>query len=311
MSPTANLANEPADQPADEPPSPPPSTQTLYWQQEASAWLRYADRLDAQLDVFGTEAQRAALSRLGAESLSGVNAADVGCGSGRTTLQLAASAGPTGAAVGIDVNAELLALARERATNEGAANASFVCADAANADLRALSEPASTNGYDLIYSRFGVMFFADAPAAFANLLAATRPAGVLAFVCWGASHRNPWMTTANRAAMELVTFAPPRVDPFAFGEPSRISSYLAQAGWRDVQVAPFTPAVTLFGGGGASEVVAGLIDLGPVGVALEGADPTTRERVAAAMVDALRPHETDDGVTLASAAWVVTALAPS
>ncbi len=286
------------------------SAQTSYWQSEASAWLRYADQLDAQLDVFGAEAQRTAQKRLSVESLDGIKAADVGCGAGRTTIQIAASSGAAGTAIGVDVNAELIDLARQRAAAEAATNTTFVCADAATVDLRALAPDAPAAGYDLIYSRFGVMFFADPSAAFANLLAAARPAGVLAFVCWGASHRNPWMTTANRAAMELVTFAAPRVDPFAFGEPSLVSSYLAEAGWNDVLIEPFTPEVTLFGGGTAAEVVDGLIELGPAGVALNGADAQLRERVRAAMVDALAPHETDTGVVLPSAAWLVSAVAP-
>lgn len=306
-------------------PSSTTSSQTAYWQTRASAWLRYADQLDAQLDVFGIEAQRTAQSRLGVDTLGGINVLDVGCGSGRTTLQLAQAAqatdgasddgasddGASGFALGVDVNDELLALASERATSEAISNAAFVCADASSTDLLTLTDRAPAGGYDVIYSRFGVMFFADPAAAFANLLAATRPAGVLAFVCWGPSHRNPWMTTANRAAMELVSFDAPQVDPFSFGEPSSVSSYVAEAGWVDAQIEPFTPDVTLFGGGTAADVVGSLIELGPVGAALEGATAAERQRVTEAMVDALRPHETDGGVTLASAAWVVSAVAPS
>src|SRR4051812_35065695 len=116
---------------------------------------------------------------------------DIGCGAGATTLAVARSLGVRGQATGVDISEPLVALARERARRDGA-SARFIRADAQTHAF----EPAS---FDLMISRFGVMFFDDPVAAFTNLLRASQPAGELRLVVFRSIAENPFMTTAERA----------------------------------------------------------------------------------------------------------------
>src|SRR5689334_20742768 len=154
------------------------SEQIEYWNGGAAeTWVELQDRLDRQLDSLG----RAALAALGPRA--GEHVLDVGCGSGQATLQLADAVSPGGRVLGIDISEPLLAAARHRNRNP---RVSFLRADA---QTHPFEQP-----FDAIYSRFGVMFFADPVAAFVNLKRALKPGGRLAFVCWRAEAENPVMT---------------------------------------------------------------------------------------------------------------------
>src|SRR5205085_5408254 len=148
-----------------------------------------------QLDAVGGAAMDAA--NLG----SADSVLDVGCGCGSTTLALARRVGSSGRALGIDISAPMLEVARRRAREEGLSNASFEQADA---QVHAFRQE-----FDVLYSRFGVMFFDDPPLAFKNLHGAMRAGGRLAFVCWQALHKNPWMSVPMMAAFQHVTIDPP------------------------------------------------------------------------------------------------------
>ncbi|MEQ1784285.1 MAG: class I SAM-dependent methyltransferase, partial [Hyphomonadaceae bacterium] len=127
-------------------------------------WAAEQERTDQLIRAFGDAALTAARASLGERVL------DVGCGCGDTSLALANSVGPTGHVLGVDVSAPMLIVARRRAS--ALSNLTFAEADASSASL-----PGS---FDLLYSRFGVMFF-DAPVpAFRHLHKAMSPTGRLA-----------------------------------------------------------------------------------------------------------------------------------
>src|ERR1019366_3164307 len=155
---------------------------------------------------------------------------DIGCGTGGTTR--AAARGTKGHCLGVDISAAMIAAAQARAEQEGVA-ASFVCADAE----RYAFAPAS---FDMVMSRFGVMFFGDPVRAFANIRRAARQDARLRFFAWRAPAENPFLTEAERAAAPLLPLAPPRPPdapgPFAFADPGRVSSILDKSGWADIEV---------------------------------------------------------------------------
>ena len=136
--------------------------QAEFWSELAPTWLELED----QLEEVGGPPGELAMDRL--ELLPGQRVVDLGCGSGRTTLELAARVGPGGEVVGVDISAEMLARGRERAARLGAGNVEFVHADAQVHDF-------GEARFDAAYSRFGVMFFTDPVAAFANVRTALRP----------------------------------------------------------------------------------------------------------------------------------------
>src|SRR4051812_20493178 len=147
---------------------------------------------------------------------------DVGCGAGATTLAVARNLGVRGQATGVDISEPLIEVARARAKREASA-AKFLRADAQTHGF----EPSS---FDLLVSRFGVMFFDDPTVAFANLRRAASAAAQMRLMVFRSVAENPFMTTAERAAMPLLANLPPRKPDapgqFAFANPARVRSLL-------------------------------------------------------------------------------------
>ena len=278
----------------------PNAEQIRHWNELAGPrWVRSEAMLDAQIGPLGLAAIERARVAVGERAL------DVGCGCGQTTLQLAEKVGPRGSVTGLDISAPMLERARERAAALSVANARFLEADAQTATL----EPAA---FDLVFSRFGVMFFADPVAAFTNLRACLAPGGRVTFVCWQELKLNPWMRLPLAAAASLVPPAPPPAadapGPFAFAAPARLRGILEAAGFRDVAIDPLEQDLLVGGSGGKLEqAVALTLELGPMAALLRDADPALRSRVSEAVREALAPHQTPDGVKLACAAWIVRA----
>jgi SAM-dependent methyltransferase len=263
-------------------------------------WVDNQARYDRINAPFGAMILDAAGLRPGTDVL------DIGCGCGSTTLAAARLVAP-GQAVGLDLSGPMLARARADAEAAGLSNAEFRQGDAQVHPL----EPAR---FDAVLSRFGVMFFADPVAAFANIRSATRPAGRLVFVCWQPLAANQWLLVPGAALAEHV---PPPAgfgstdEPgmFAFADPERIRQILVAAGWRDVQITS-RQAPILVGGGGSVEDAVDFLRTGSMGrMMLAGADPDTVDRALASVRAALAAHADAEGVHLGAAVWLVQAAA--
>jgi SAM-dependent methyltransferase len=240
-----------------------------------------------------------------ASIMPGESVLDVGCGCGDTSLDLASRVGAAGFVSGIDLSAVMLARARERALERRMSNVEFVQADAQ-------THAFERTGYDALFSRFGVMFFADPVAAFANLRRALAPGARLAFVCWQELKRNPWMLVPVLAMAKHVEMPPPAdptaPGPFAFADAERLRGILSQAGFADISIESEEQSLTLAGGGDLDRAVDLVQQLGPVGRLLAGVDAAVRARVRDSVYEALTPYATPTGVRLDGAAFVVTAL---
>jgi ubiquinone/menaquinone biosynthesis C-methylase UbiE len=275
----------------------PNAEQIEYWNVQAGPkWLAENARLDAMLAPLGI----AALDR--AKPGKGERVLDVGCGVGQTSLQLAARVGPTGSVLGVDISAPMLARARERARAEKLANVAFENADAQTYVF-------TPESVDLVFSRFGVMFFADPGAAFANIARALRPGGRLAFVCWQALAQNPWMRDSIAAIAKHVQLAAPAAPdapgPFAFADPARVRAILERAGFRGAAHEPLVGEITL--GKTIDEALDFATEIGPAGSALRDATESQRAAASAAIRETLAAHVTAAGVRMAYAAWIITA----
>ena len=274
----------------------PNAEQIRYWNETiAPRWIEQEAMLDAQIAPLGLAViERAKVAR-------GERVLDVGCGCGQTTLQLAERVGATGCVLGVDVSAPMLGRARERA--KGLANVRFENADA--------QTWRSAERFDLAFSRFGVMFFADPEAAFANLRGALRREGRLAFVCWQAIERNPWLLVPMRALAGIVEFpappAPGAPGPFAFADPDRVRAILSRAGFAGIELAPLAGDLAIGAGGDLDRAVGFAMQMGPASALLREADAALRERARAAIRAALAPFVTPTGVRADYAAWAVTA----
>ena len=272
-----------------------------FWNEAAGPeWVALEREFDVALAPFGNELLRRAAPATGEHVL------DVGCGFGTTTLALAAAVGPEGRVMGLDISAPLLARARERADAAGVTNIIWREADAQAAAL-------PSEHFDLVLSRFAVMFFDDPVAAFANLLGAAKPGGRLAFACWQPAARNPWFTFPGQVIAPYVPLpAPPAAaaGPFAFGDDGRAQEILAAAGWADIRVDPFEATIVQGGGGDADAVVHHLVR-GPVAVALQGAPAADRDAALAALRSAVAEHMGAGPATWPARTWMVAARRPS
>jgi SAM-dependent methyltransferase len=225
---------------------------------------------------------------------------DVGCGAGATTLAIARRLDAGGTCTGIDISDPLISAARNRAEGEGVATR-FIQADA----QRHTFDRAS---FDMIVSRFGVMFFDDTVQAFANLRTATREGGRLRLVVWRSPAENPFMTTAERAAAPLVAI-PPRAPnakgQFGFADEQRVRTMLKKSGWSGIEIQPVDVVCTM----PEQELVPYFTQLGPLGLALADMDPVARDRVVDVVRPAFDPYVDGCDVRFTAACWLVSAQA--
>jgi SAM-dependent methyltransferase len=279
----------------------PNADQIAYWNGEASKrWLVRQEHFDVMIEPLTRRALELAAPQ------SGEHAIDIGCGCGATVLELARRVGPEGEVLGVDVSAPMLGRARERVAEAKLAQATLMEADASAAAFR----PAA---YDLLFSRFGVMFFRNPVPAFANLRRALKPGGRVAFVCWQPLKQNPAFLVPLKAA---GAFGPPRVaqppdepGPFAFGDPERVRRILGGAGFSDIGFTPWQFSMRWAGPGDFAAAEEYASQLGPVSRVLADLAPDALTSARAAIREALRDYDGPDGVSLGAAVWLVAARA--
>jgi SAM-dependent methyltransferase len=273
--------------------------QITYWNEVAGQrWVEAQELLDDMIGPLGLHAM------LRADVEPGQRILDVGCGCGDSTLELASRAGGSGSVVGIDISAPMLERAEKRA--DFRPNVRFEQADAQVHRF-------PPDHFDRVFSRFGVMFFEDPVAAFANLCGATKKGGRVAFVCWQEVGRNPWMLQPLLAAAKHIELpappAPGEPGPFAFADADRVAGILRDAGLCSIGFESFERTLQIAGGRDLEQARDFILGLGPLArVMASVTDPDTRQKVGEAVSEAMAPHQTPNGVEMPCAAWIVTAL---
>src|SRR5215831_9712607 len=198
--------------------------QIAYW--NGSNGQRWTDR-QAEQDILLAPVSRALIDRAAARP--GDRIIDVGCGCGSTSITFAERVAPNGFVLGVDISGPMLSRARQLARK--GLPVDFVQADAT-------VYPFDPESFDLVVSRFGVMFFAEPAISFTNLRRALRPSGRLAFACWREPSENPWMMAPLQAVYQhvpkLPTVGPEDPGPFAFASKERVRHILGAAGYKDI-----------------------------------------------------------------------------
>ena len=237
------------------------------------------------------------------EVAAGESVLEIGCGTGAATAPFAEAVGERGRVVGIDISEPMLAGARERISQSGLRNITLLQADA---QVQAF-EP---NRFDLIASRFGVMFFADPAAAFRNLLGAARPGGRLCFACWATLEENRhWLIPYEVALRHLGPPAPkpPHAPgPMAFAEPDYVRSFLEGAGYEGIEIRRETPDII---GAGPQEEAEHACIMGPSARLIEEKKPqeSVRELIKQEMTEAFAAYAKGGEMVLPSTILLVTA----
>lgn len=269
--------------------------QTAAWNgREGEHWAAHAARFESIAD--GSWRRVLDLGIVGPDD----HVLDIGCGTGKSTRDLGRVA-TDGAAVGIDLSAPMLAVARSRAAAEGLTNVTYVQADA---QIHAF-EPSS---FDAAVSCFGAMFFADPVAAFANIGRAMRPGGRLALLAWRELQRNEWISEIRSAlavGRDLPMPPPDAPTPFALADPARVERILTASGFDDVTLHEVAEPLTF--GTDADDAYAFVQSMGIVEWLTHDLDEAARSRALEQLRETVERHEGPDGVAFASSSWLITA----
>ncbi len=264
-------------------------------------WVAHDALMEAMLQPIGEAVMDACRFEHDARAL------DIGCGCGHPTLSLATRIGSGGSVTGVDVSAPMLSVAHELATTHAPerANINFL-------EVDAQVHPFEPESFEHVFSRFGVMFFADPVAAFRNIHSSLTASGTLAFCCWQSRTVNPVMTVPAQAALELLP-APPEIPanapgPFAFADPDYVHSILSQSGFSEIGITPLNHALVFGAGLPLSDIVEHLVKIGPIAQMVREAPDALQQPVRDEVAKALTPFFTENGgIYLEGQFWQVTA----
>lgn len=267
-------------------------------------WVANQARLDHMLAVFGDAAITAAVVGEGEHVL------DIGCGAGASSFALAECVGAQGRVLGVDISEPLIARAREQVP--AGAPVAFELADAARG-------PLPGQAFDLLFSRFGVMFFDDPAAAFAHMRGAIKPGGRLAFVCWRGAAENDWVRLPMSAIKDIAPVSaqpgPEAPGPFSFSDRDRVRRILTAGGFADIAIAPFDHPAPLGMGDTREAAIEDALEMafevGPLARTLADQPDEVRSRAAEALRVAFAERFGGRSVMIDGAAWIVTARNPS
>lgn len=262
---------------------------------EGRQWAENQERYDAASARHGSALMAAA------EITDGERVLDIGCGCGATT-RAAARAATSGSAVGADLSKAMLERAAQLAEDEGLHNVRFEQADAQ-------VHPFDEGAFDLVMSKFGVMFFADPVAAFANFGRALRPEGRLTMLVWQELAKSEWVLLirdALAAGRDLPVPPPGAPSPFSLGERQHTTAMLTEAGYRDITFDEVDEAMGF--GVDADDAFDFMTRTGIAAGLLESIeDEALKTEARAKLFAMLSAHATPDGVLLRAPAWIIRA----
>ena len=273
--------------------------QITYW--NGPGGQRWADRQQSQ-DILLAPVADLLIER--ARPAVGERIVDVGCGSGAVSIALAQKVGPGGHVMGIDISGPMLARARQSVP--AGLPVEFVLADAT-------VYPFAPASFDLLASRFGVMFFAEPVRSFANLRRGLKPSGRLAFACWREPRENPFFMAPLQAVYKHVPRLPQQgpedPGPFSFATEARVHRILDEAGFSGIAMEPCNLSLDVAVGRGLDAAVQGALEIGPAARALAEQPPDVVAAATDSIREALAAFQNGQSVALPAAIWIVTAKA--
>ena len=252
------------------------------------------DATESTLEIFN------AILLENASVREGETVLDVGCGGGVNSIEMAVRVGPSGRVTGVDISPPIINIARKR--GNGFQNLDFLEGDAARLNF-------AREHYDLILSRFGVMFFSDPVTAFINLRKSMKPTGRLEFLCWRTLEENAWMNIPTQAIFSVLPPAVPppapgAPGPFSLASPGRIEEILLASGFETPSAKEVDVTMNL---GPLADAVEYFTRMGPGAAVMMQADESQKSAVTRAITDSLEPFTINGIVNTPAAAWIVSA----
>ena len=276
--------------------------QTEFWSGSGGEyWVVNQQQMDTMLQPLGEQA----LARLDLGNVR--HLLDIGCGTGSTTLDIAARLSDGARVTGADLSVPMTDYARSRLAPAGLTNADFMTCDLQIDQLEA-------EVYDAAFSRFGVMFFDQPVTGFSNIRMAMKSGAPLAFVCWQPPSENLWHSLAVATAKQFIEMpAPPErraPGPFAFAETDYVTGILTDAGFGDIVIEPHTQTVELFSGQDVRSAAENFARINPIISAfVTEAGEDKAEPLIDGLAQALAPYHKDGALHFPSATWLVSARA--
>jgi len=263
-------------------------------------WAERQQEIDLVVAPFGSAVLNKAAPQPGERVI------DIGCGCGDTSIEISRIVGGQGTVLGVDVSQPMLAVARSHATQARCRNLQFREADASVAVL-----PAEI---DLLFSRFGVMFFSQPFPAFSHMRKSLRAGGRCVFVCWRTPRDNAWAMAPLSAARTAMGVTPPPADPhapgpFAFADDERVRAILQDSGFGAVTLQRFDTTLTL--GATPRDAAERALRVGPTSRFVREVGMEHLPRICDAVEHAFALLAAPDGrVLLSGSTWIVSATNP-
>src|SRR2546428_1752457 len=277
------------------------AAQRDFWNSPASrAWADQHERMDRLVAELTAQVLDFAAPRPGEHVL------DIGCGGGTTTLELARRVGPTGHVLGADIAEHSIVRLRQRIADAGLAQVEAIVADGS-------AHAFPPDSIDLVFSRFGVMFFADPMAAFGNVHRAVKPGGRLNLLVFRTAKENLWPQGPLEAVRHLLPPTPPPgpedPGPFSWAHPARVRRILEGAGVRDVSLTPLDPRIRLAPPGGIADAIDFMLTFGPLTRVVPALPAEQQAAVRGELESFFRRFDGPRGIVLPAANWIVQARA--
>jgi SAM-dependent methyltransferase len=264
-------------------------------------WLAHAETFESMISPAGQALMDSAAFG------SGETVVDIGCGCGATSFEIAKAVGAEGRVLGFDIAPQLVREAEKRAALNHIGNVSFAVGNAETDSVAGIP-------YDRLFSRFGIMFFHDSAAAFANMRSWLVPGGKLDFACWAGPEENPWMGIIGQIVgqhIDMPQTDPEDPGPFRFADQELVRGILDKAGYANIKCTSWQ-GESLLGGYGATPQSA--IDFVMDGLDMKKSimaqNPGALEDVRSELLDAVRPYHQDNAIRMGAGVWLVSAVNP-